>query len=154
MRALLTATFLLATLLSATALATAAPPTAADPPDILTPTGPPEPRPCQIRQIPCDITLPPLAPETADPDGPATDAPGTDGPATTTTTSPGREAPRSSGDTDTGTAAGPGDTTTPAPQVTPGDGNWWLIAVPVLALLALAAAGAFLLIQRTERRQP
>lgn len=31
--------------------------------------------------------------------------------------------------------------------------NWWRVAVPVLALIALAASGAFLLlIQRTERR--
>jgi hypothetical protein len=42
--------------------------------------------------------------------------------------------------------------TTPAGQTTPDDANWWLVAVPVLALLALAAAGAFLAIQRTERR--
>jgi hypothetical protein len=36
----------------------------------------------------------------------------------------------------------------------PGDAgtDWWLIAVPVLALLALAAAAVVLLIQRTERR--
>lgn len=30
--------------------------------------------------------------------------------------------------------------------------NWWLIAVPALALLAMAAAGTFLWIARSERR--
>lgn len=42
--------------------------------------------------------------------------------------------------------------TTPPGQTTQDDANWWLITVPVLALLTLAAAGAFLAIQRTERR--
>jgi hypothetical protein len=42
--------------------------------------------------------------------------------------------------------------TTPTGQTTQDDANWWLVAVPVLALLTLAAAGAFLAIQRTERR--
>jgi hypothetical protein len=40
----------------------------------------------------------------------------------------------------------------PAGTPTSGDVTWWLIAVPVIALLALAAAGTALLIQRTERR--
>jgi hypothetical protein len=65
---------------------------------------------------------------------PAPDPPATSPPGTATSTDP---------------VAG---STTPAGQTTPDDANWWLVAVPVLALLALAAAGAFLAIQRTERR--
>jgi hypothetical protein len=55
-------------------------------------------------------------------------------------------------------AAGPAPCDTVAPathlRTAPVDAtNWWRIAVPVLALLALVASGAFLvLVQRTERR--
>lgn len=132
-KALLTASLLLATLLLGAPQATAAPPTLPDQPDILTPADPPAPRPCEARLVSCDRTL-------------ATDSPTTDPPApppaepTTTTT------------TGTATSSDPvAGTRTPAGPA-PDDANWWLIAVPVLALLALAAAGAFLAIQRTERR--
>jgi hypothetical protein len=51
-------------------------------------------------------------------------------------------------------AAGPASCDTIAPATAPITAiNWWRIAVPVLALLVLAAGGAFLLlVQRTERR--
>src|SRR5262245_51916583 len=102
MKALLTASFLLAALLGT-----------ADPPDLLTPTGPPEPRPCTA-PTPC--------------------------PPATTPPSPVPRAEQG--------------TTTPAPVNSPGDTgtNWWLTAVPILALLALAAAAVVLLLQRTDRR--
>jgi hypothetical protein len=124
-KALLTASLLLATLLLGAQQASAAPPTS---PNILTPADPPVPRPCEAQPVPCD--LPTLA----------TDSPTTDPPAS----------PASIGTaTSTDPVAG---STTPTGQTTQDDANWWLVAVPVLALLTLAAAGAFLAIQRTERR--
>lgn len=141
-KALLTASLLLATLLLGAPQATAAPPTLSDQPDILTPADPPTPRPCEARLVSCDLTL-------------ATDSPTTDPPAPppaepTTTTATGTatsSAPATSSDP----VAGSAGTRTPAGPA-PDGANWWLIAAPVLALLALAAAGAFLAIQRTERR--
>lgn len=126
-KALLTASFLLATLLLGAQQATAAPP------NILTPADPPVPQPCEVQPVPCDLTLPTLA----------TDSPTTDPPAPPSTANPPGTA------TSTDPVAG---STTPTGQTTPDDANWWLVAVPVLALLTLAAAGAFLAIQRTERR--
>lgn len=126
-KALLTASFLLATLLLGAAQATAAPPTS---PNILTPADPPVPQPCEAQPVPCDRTLPTLAT-----DSPTTDPPGTANPTGTATS--------------TDPVAG---STTPAGQTSQDDADWWLVAVPVLALLTLAAAGVFLAIQRTEHR--
>jgi hypothetical protein len=112
-RALLSATFLLTALLCPAHQASAAPPTTTDPPDILTPTEPPAPQPCQARPVPCDST------------------------------------PTRTG----GTASGPGRTTSPVRPPAPTGTNRWLIAIPVLALLTLAAAGAVLLLQRPARHR-
>ena len=59
------------------------------------------------------------------------------------------------GDTDTGTDAGTASgpaTATPTDPARPDVGDWWVVVIPVLGLLTLAAAGTFLLIQRSERR--
>lgn len=117
---------LTASFLLATLLLGAQQATAA-PPNILTPADPPVPQPCEAQPVPCDRTLPTLA----------TDSPTTDPPAPPSTA------------TSTDPVAG---STTPSGQTTPDDASWWLVAVPVLALLTLAAAGAFLALQRTERR--
>jgi len=141
-RALLTAAFLLTTLLFAAHPATAAPPTPADPPDLLTPSDPPSPQPCEASPVPCDITLTTLTAGT-----PTRDLP----PAPTTTQPPDSTAP-ADGTTDEGTAAGRDRRSSPVSPPAPAGTNWWLLTIPVLALLALAAAGAVLLIQRSERR--
>ena len=163
-KAMLTTTILLGTLLSGAGVAVAAPPFAG-PTDIAVPTAPPEPEPCA--PITCEITLPTLdelptdianPTENPDPTLPTdianptenpdpTDPPETtEPPVTTTTQQPPVEQPKNPPSgvptpnrIDTG--AGPAD---PA--------NWWLIALPVLALLGLAATGAWLVIQRSERR--
>jgi hypothetical protein len=142
MRGILTATFLLATLLLGAPVAAAAPPTAPDPPDILTPTEPPHPEPCKARSIPCDFTLPTTTADT--PADTSTDT-------STTTTSPTGTRTREHHDTETGNASGPVKSTPVTPATTTRT-EWWLVAVPVLALLALAAAGTVLVIQRSERR--
>jgi hypothetical protein len=153
-RALLTAAFLLTTLLFGAHQATAAPPTAADPPEILTPTEPPHPQPCKARPVPCDRTFSTLSANvpTTEPSEPTTTttAPEEQAPPSGTATSDGTAEDRTA--TDDGTAAGPGRTTAPVNPPGPAGTNWWLIAIPVLALLALAAAGTVLLIQRSERR--
>lgn len=140
MRALLSATVTLAALVLSAPLATAAPPTA-DPPDLLTPASPPDPTPCTVRKVPCDITLPTFTP-----------APPTAAPATTTTTQPPASTLSTDTDTEAGTASGPVKSP-PASTTEPNGSEWVLITVPVLALLTLAAAGVFLLIQRSERRR-
>jgi uncharacterized membrane protein len=145
MRALLTATFALAALVLSAPLASAAPP-AADPPDILTPASPPDPEPCTAHPVPCDITLPTFTVATPTPVEPPTTTTTTPPPSSTTNAESG-----TGSDTDAGTASGPVKST-PARQTEPTSTEWWLIAVPALALLTLAAAGAFLLIQRSERR--
>ncbi|HYQ64973.1 hypothetical protein [Actinophytocola sp.] len=155
MRALLTAAFLLTTLLFSGHEATAAPPTAADPPGILTPADPPEPQPCRkVGPVPCDVTFPTLTvdvPTTpSEPSEPAGE------PSTTAVTTPAEEAsstPASGDGTSTGdgTAAGSARTASPVSPPGPAGTDWWLITIPVLALLALAAAGTVLLIQRSER---
>lgn len=147
MRALLTAAFALAALVLSAPLSTAAPPTA-DPPDVLTPAGPPDPTPCTVRVIPCDIGLSTFTlPTTAPTEEPPTVPP------TTTTRSPSPTTATTNTQTDAGTASGPVKSR-PANPTEPARGEWVLIAVPVLALLTLAAAGAFLIIQRSERRKP
>ncbi|TDV55118.1 hypothetical protein [Actinophytocola oryzae] len=144
MRALLTASFLLATLLLGTPVATAAPPTPADPPVILTPTEPPPPKPCEARPMPCDLTLP-----TDEPTGASEPTEPTEDPTTTTQNTGTRT--DDPDNTETGNASGQVRSTPVRPTGTDGT-EWWLIAVPVLALLALAAAGAVLVVQRSERR--
>jgi hypothetical protein len=166
-------TILLGALLFGAPHAAAAPLVPIGPTDIVAPTVPPKPNPCQVKHIPCDLTLP-----TFDPDLPTdvanpTDVPTTepsiptdvtnppsepsepgepsDPPVTTTTQHPPVEHPK---DAPTGvptpnridTGAGPADPSNPSMA------NWALIVVPALALLALAGAGAFLWIQRSERR--
>jgi hypothetical protein len=163
-KAMLTTTILLGTLLSGAGVAVAAPPFAG-PTDIAAPTGTVEPEPC--KPITCEITLPTLdelptdianPTENPDPTIPTdianptenpdpTDPPETtEPPVTTTTQQPPVEQPKSPPSgvptpnrIDTG--AGPADPV-----------NWWLIALPVLALLGLAATGTWLVIQRSERR--
>jgi hypothetical protein len=152
-RALLTAAFLLTTLLFTAHEATAAPPTAADPPDILTPADPPEPQPCRkVGPVPCDVTFPTLTV-----DVPTTPSEPASEPSTPSVTTPAEETsstPAPGDDTAGGddTAAGPARTTSPVSPPAPAGTDWWLITIPVLALLALAAAGTVLLIQRSERR--
>ena len=163
-------TILLGALLFGAQHAAAAPPVPVGPTDIALPTAPPPPDPCEVKHIVCDITLPtavtdfptdvvnptePTEPtEPTDPTEPTEPTEPSD-PVTTTQPQP----------TATGTATA---TNAPAgePQAAPvprpnridtGAGpadpvTWWLIAVPALAVLAMAAAGAFLWIQRTERR--
>jgi hypothetical protein len=143
---------MLTTLLFTAHEATAAPPTAADPPDILTPADPPEPQPCRkVGPVPCDITFPTLTvdvPATpSEPTEPST--PSVTTPAEETSSTPAPSDDTSGGD---GTAAGPARTTSPVSPPGPSGTDWWLITIPVLALLALAAAGTVLLIQRSERR--
>ncbi|MFL6126355.1 hypothetical protein [Actinophytocola sp.] len=158
MRALLTAAFLLTTLLLTAHQASAAPPTAAGPPDILTPTEPPRPRPCEVRPVPCDLTLSVATPTTGPSEPSAPTEPSDPSAPSITTTSPGAQVPPTgpaTGDRtarDDGTAAGPARGTAAVRPPAPTGTQWWLVAVPVLALLALAAAGTVLLIQRSERR--
>jgi len=157
-------TILLGALIFGAQHAAAAPPVPVGP-DLALPTAPPEPDPCEVKHIVCDITLPtavtdfptdtvnptepteptaPTAPTApTEPSDPVT----TTQPTTTTTT------------TTTGAPAGePQAAPVPRPnRIDTGAGpadpvSWWLIALPVLAVLAMAAAGAFLWIQRTERR--
>lgn len=168
-KAMLTTTILLGTLLSGAGVAAAAPPFAG-PTDIVAPTVPPEPHPCAAKHAICDITLPTLDELPTDianptvtidptvPTGPTdianptvtdepTEPPATsEPPATTTTQQPPVEQPRNPPSgvptpnrIDTG--AGPADPV-----------SLWLIALPALAVLGLAAAGAWLVIQRSERR--
>lgn len=162
-KAMLTTTILLATLLSGAGVAAATPPFAG-PTDIVVPTVPPEPEPCEHKHVACDFTLPTLVEQptdivnpTVDPDptiptGPtdianptATTDP-TEPPVTTTTQQPPVEQPKNPpagvptpNRIDTG--AGPADPV-----------NWLLIVVPVLVLLGLAATGAIVVIRRSERR--
>jgi hypothetical protein len=154
-------------------VAAAAPPFAG-PTDIATPTA----EPCAI-QIRCDVTLPTvaepptdIASPTAEPTTPTdianptenpdptrptdianpTENPDpTEPPVTTTTTTTTSEQPpvQQPQDPPSGvptpnridTGAGPAD-----------EVNWFLLVVPALALLGLAAAGTMLVIRRTERR--
>ncbi|MFC4855285.1 hypothetical protein [Actinophytocola glycyrrhizae] len=171
-KAMLTTTILLGTLLSGAGVAAAAPPSAG-PTDIVAPTATIEPEPCAIKHVACDITVPTLAEPptdianpTADPDptiptgptdiadptedpepaDPADPQKTTEPPVTTTTPVPPVEQPK---DAPSGvptpnridTGAGPADPVA-----------WWLIALPALALLGLAATGAWLVVQRSERR--
>lgn len=160
---------LLGTLLSNAGVAVAAPPFAG-PTDIAAPTATtattePEPEPCKpinchitlptLDELPTDIVNPTENPDptlptditnpTVDPD--PTDPPTSEPPVTTTTQQPPVEQPKNP---PTGvptpnridTGAGPADPV-----------DWWLIVLPVLALLGLAAAGAWLVIQRSEQRR-
>lgn len=168
-KAMLTTTILVGTLLSGAGVAVAAPPFAG-PTDIASPTATTEPEPEPCEPITCEITLPTpvepptdLANPTENPDptiptGPTdianptenpdpTDPPEpTEPPVATTTPQLPVEQPKNPPSgvptpnrVDTG--AGPADPV-----------DWWLIALPVLALLGLAAAGTWLVIQRGERR--
>lgn len=170
-KAMLTTTILLGTLLSGAQVAAAAPPFAG-PTDIATPTftSEPEPEPCEVKHVTCDITLPTrtalptdianptVTVEPTIPTGPSdianptgtpdpTEPPETTEPPVTTTTQqqPPVQQPQDPPSVvptpnriDTG--AGPSDAV-----------NWWLVAVPMLVLLGLAAAGTLLVIRRTER---
>jgi cobalamin biosynthesis Mg chelatase CobN len=147
MQALLTATFLLATLLGT-----------ADPPDLLAPNGPPEPHPCTA-PIPCHPPVAtPYPPPSASPATPSTTASPTSPTSPSSTGQGGRgSAGQGTGqgseqDTGQGTgedARGAGSAVSPPEQYDP---NWWLITIPIAALLALAVAGVVLLIRRSERR--
>jgi hypothetical protein len=155
-RALLTAALLLTTLLFPAHEASAAPPTA-DPPRILTPADPPQPQPCRkVGPVPCEVTFPTLTVDVPPtPSEPASEPAGEpSGPAVTTPAEETSSTPASGDGTSTGdgTAAGPARTTSPVSPPGPAGTDWWLITIPVLALLALAAAGTVLLIQRSERR--
>jgi hypothetical protein len=161
-------TILLGALLFGAQHAAAAPPVPIGPTDIVAPTVPPQPDPCEVKHIPCVLTLPPLAPDLPTDIANPTDVPTTeptmptdftnppsepsDPPVTTTTQRPPVEQPKNAPSgvptpnrIDTG--AGPSDPSNPLPTA-----NWWLIVVPALGLLALAGAGTFLWIQRSERR--
>jgi len=168
-KAMLTTTILVGTLLSGAGVAAAEPPFAG-PTDIAAPTAPPEPAPCEVvcdftaptwDELPTDIVNPTVDPDptfptdptdtanptvTDEPTEPPAEQPPTE-PPTTPTTQPQVGQPKSPPSgvptpnrIDTG--AGPAD---PA--------QWWLVAVPLLALLGLAAAGAWLVVQRSERRE-
>ncbi|MBB4909745.1 hypothetical protein [Actinophytocola algeriensis] len=170
-KTVLTTAILLGTLLSGAGVAVAAPPFGG-PTDIVAPTATTEPDPEPCKPITCEITLPTpdelptdVANPTENPDpdptfptGPTdianptenpdpTDPPEpTEPPVTTTTPVPPVEQPKNPPSgvptpnrIDTG--AGPADPV-----------DWWLIALPALALLGLAATGAWLVIQRSERR--
>jgi hypothetical protein len=140
-KAMLTTTILVGTLLSGAGVAVAAPPFAGPtdvaaelPTDFANPTENPDPT------VPADLTNPTENPDQTDP--PETTEP----PVTTTTQQPPVEQPKNPPSgvptpnrIDTG--AGPADPV-----------NWWLIALPVLTLLGLAATGTWLVIQRSERR--
>lgn len=138
-KAMLTTTILLGTLLSGAGVAVAAP------------------EPCE--PISCEITLPTLdelptdlanPTENPDPTIPTEVANPTENPPETTEPPTGQQPPveqprnppsgiPTPNRIDTG--AGPADPV-----------SWWLIALPVLALLGLAATGTWLVIQRSERR--
>ena len=169
-KAVLTTTILLGTLLSGAGVAAAAPPLGG-PADLASPTATPER--CEV-QIKCDVTLPTVAEPPTDvanptaepptdvanptvdptiPTGPTDIANPTENPdpteppvTTTTGTQPPVQQPQ---DPPSGvptpnridTGAGPAD-----------EVNWFLLVVPALALLGLAAAGTMLVIRRTERR--
>lgn len=164
-----TAAMLLGTLLFGAGVATAAPPVVGGPTDIVAPVDPPEPEPCEKKVISCDlptfvtdfpteptlptdITNPTVDPsEPTEPSEPAEPSEPSEPPATTDVTTTQQQPVGQPANGPSGiptpnridTGAGPAD---------PGSVNWWLIAVPVLALLALAASGTLLWIQRTERR--
>lgn len=170
-KATITAALMSGMLLLGAGVATAAPRVPIGPSDIAVPTAPPEPDPCSPKKyIPCDLpTLiidEPTEPEeptdianpTVEPSEPTEPSqPGepnepSEPPATTTVVTTTQQQPVGR------PAEGPSGIPTPtridtgAGPVDPGSVNWWLIAVPVLALLALAASGTLLWIQRTERR--
>jgi hypothetical protein len=133
MQALITATFLLATLVGT-----------ADPPILGTP------EPCTALCAPPVAT--PAPPPSASPATPSTTA----RPTAHGTTGHGTAG---QGTTGQGTSQGAGERANQGAHggeagSLPGadDPNLWLIAVPIAALLALVAAGAVLLIRRSERR--
>lgn len=159
-KAMLTTAILLGTLLSGAHVAAAAPPFAG-PSEIVAPTVPPEPEPCETKRVPCEFTSPTLVEQPTDvanptvtadptvPTGPTDIANPTvtsDPPVTTTTEQPAVEQPK---DAPSGvptpnridTGSGPADPMT-----------WWPLVLPVLALLGLAAAGTVMVIKRSERR--
>ncbi|MGB3437806.1 MAG: hypothetical protein WBA97_03545 [Actinophytocola sp.] len=167
-KAMLTTTILLGTLLSGAGVA-AATPTFAGPTEIVAPTDPPEPEPCEVKRL-CDLTLPTMDELPTDianptatidptiPTGPTdianptvtddpTEPPETsEPPVTTTTVRPPAERPKTP----------PSGVPTPN-RIDTGSGpsdpvSWWLLALPALALLGLAATAAWLVIQRSERR--
>jgi outer membrane biosynthesis protein TonB len=169
-KAVLTTTILLGTLLSGAGAATAAP-VLGGPTDLASPTVPPQPEPCVVT-IRCDVTQPTaaepptdIASPTAEPTTPtdiaspaaeptrptdvATPTAQPDPsqpPVTTTSRQPQVEQPRnppSGVPTPTRIDTGEG----PAEQV-----NWFLLVIPALVLLGLAATGTVLVIRRTERR--
>lgn len=162
-KALLTTAILLGTLLSGAGVAAAAPPFAG-PTDIASPTVHPEPEPCEAKKI-CDFTLPTEAelptdvanptiePDPTIPTGPTdvanptvTPEP-TEPPVTTTTEQPPVQQPQDP----------PSGVPTPN-RIDTGEGpvdesaNLWLLVIPMVALLGLAAAGTMLVIRRSERR--
>ncbi|MFI7675772.1 hypothetical protein [Actinophytocola sp. NPDC049390] len=163
-KAVLTTTILLGTLLSGAEVAAAAPPFAG-PTDIASPTATPER--CEV-QVTCDITLPTVAEPPTDIASPTVE------PTTPTdVASPTAEPTRPTDIANPDPTEPPVTTTTPQPPVqqpqdppsgvpTPnridtGAGpadevNWFLLIVPALALLGLAAAGTLLVIRRSERR--
>ncbi len=169
-KAVLTTTILLGTLLSGAGVAAAAPPYAG-PTDIASPTA--EPQPC-VTKIRCDITLPTVAEPPTDIASPTAE-PTTPTDVTSPTATPTDTAtPTRTPDPTTPDPTRPPVTTTrehppvqqpqdppsgvPTPnRIDTGAGpadevNWFLLVVPALALLGLAAAGTMLVIRRTERR--
>lgn len=151
-------TILLGALLFGAQQAAAAPPFPVGPTDVVAPTVPPDPDPCETKRFPCDLTIPTLVTDVPTDDPTPTDEPTepadptessqpSDTPVTTTKQQPVDQPAQAPSGVPTpnriDTGAGPAET---------GPVSWWLIAVPTLALLALAAAGTFLVIQRSERR--
>jgi len=162
-----TGSILLGALLFGAQYAAAAPPVPVGGTEIALPTAPPEPEPCEVKHVICDLTNPTLELPTdvVDPTLPTAPTLPTDITSPTVSTEPSEPSEPPA----TTTRSQPTDVPAGAPQAAPvprpnridtGAGpsdpvdpmSWWLIAVPVLAILAMAAAGAFLWIQRSERR--
>jgi outer membrane biosynthesis protein TonB len=161
-----TGSILLGALLFGAQYAAAAPTAPGGDAEIALPTAPPEPEPCRVQLTICDLTNPTLELPTdvANPTFPSvpTQPPESTQPAEPTEPTQPAESPVVTTTQQTEVPAGaPQAAPVPRPnRIDTGSGpsdpvdplSWWLIAVPVLAVLAMAAAGAFLWIQRSERR--
>jgi hypothetical protein len=154
-------------LFAAPAVATAAP--AAGPGDIAVPVDPPPPEPEPNPAVepgaddvgveePCwqtDTCKPPVDPCLEDPESCEPVDPCIEDPMSCEQVDPCEEDPSSCEPTTTTTTAEPQGVPVPT-RIDTGEGPadpvaWWLVIVPGLALLALAAGGAYWWIARTER---